>query len=102
MLEINTKHGKVYISEDNIIGLLRNDYYPDKENGYYSIDIQYHRHGMVSLQFKTVSEIESNISFIMSKIKEIRKVDNIDNQDDGYIKGFKEGCEYALKLKDKS
>ena len=99
MIEINTKDGKVYISEGNILGLLRSDYYPEEKRGYYSIDVQYRNIGMVTLKFNNVSDVDSNMIFLVSKIKETKKIHNIDNQEDGYIKGFKEGCEYALKMK---
>lgn len=99
MIEISTKDGRVYISESNIIALLRNDYYPEKEHGYYSIDIQYRNSGMITLKFSNAFDVDSNMIFLVSKIKETKKIHNIDNQDDGYIKGFKEGCEYALKMK---
>lgn len=99
MIEVNTKEGKVYISESNILGLLRSDYYPEKEHGYYSIDVQYRNLGMITLKFNNVSDVDSNMIFLISKIKETKEIHNIDNQEDGYIKGFKEGCEYALKLK---
>ena len=99
MIEVNTKDGKVYISESNILGLLRSDYYPEEERGYYSIDIQYRNLGMITLKFNNVSDVDSNMIFLVSKIKETKEIHNIDNQEDGYIKGFKEGCEYALKLK---
>ena len=50
-------------------------------------------------KFNNVSDVDSNMIFLISKIKETKEIHNIDNQEDGYIKGFKEGCEYALKLK---
>lgn len=90
MLEIKTKNGLSYIITNQILGIQRREYNHSKEDKIYTVDVQY-QSGNVGLEFMSLEEandIAKNISDNVS----------VDEQKD-YVKGFKDGVEYALKLK---
>lgn len=91
MLEIKTKNGLSYINTNQVLGIQRREYNYNKEDKIYTIDVQY-QFGNVSLEFLSLDEAND----IAKKISD--NVSGLDEQKD-YVKGFKDGVEYALKLK---
>lgn len=91
MLEIKTKNGLSYINTNQVLGIQRREYNHNKENTIYTIDVQY-QFGNVGLEFLSLDEAND----ITKKISD--NVSGLDEQKD-YVKGFKDGVEYALKLK---
>jgi hypothetical protein len=95
MLKIKTMDGLTLISESGILGLQRNDYYAhDESKGHYTIEVQYQM-GMVHLKFKRKNEADQIVDFIGNSVN---KTNDTSTGRHDYIKGFKEGVEYALKL----
>lgn len=93
MLEIKTKNGLAYINTNQVLGIQRREYNNSRENEkIYVIDVQYQL-GNVNLEFNNINESNE----ITKKISD--NVSGLDEQKD-YVKGFKDGVEYALKLKD--
>ena len=91
MLEIKTKNGLSYINTNQVLGIQRREYNLSKEDKIYTVDVQY-QFGNIGLEFLSLDEandIAKNIS------------DNVSGPDEqkDYVKGFKDGVEYALKLK---
>lgn len=96
MIEVQTKEGKALVSESGVISILRDSYYPNnKDTGYYGVEIIY-SFGRVSLKFSNEEEANKALDYIKDNISGIK---NISTGREEYIKGFKEGVEYALKLK---
>ena len=91
MLEIKTKNGLSYINTNQVLGIQRREYNHGKEDRIYIIDVQY-QFGNVNLEFLSLDEAND----IAKKISD--NVSGLDEQKD-YVKGFKDGVEYALKLK---
>ena len=91
MLEIKTKNGFSYINTNQVLGIQRREYNHGKEDRIYIIDVQY-QFGNVNLEFLSLDEAND----IAKKIS--NNVSGLDEQKD-YVKGFKDGVEYALKLK---
>lgn len=91
MLEIKTKNGLSYINTNQVLGIQRREYNRSKEDAIYTIDVQY-QFGNVNLEFLSLDEAND----IAKKISD--NVSGLDEQKD-YVKGFKDGVEYALKLK---
>lgn len=96
MIEILTKEGKALVSESGVVSIQRDSYYPNnKDTGYYGVEIIY-SFGRVSLKFSNEEEANKALDYIKDNINGI---ENISTGREEYIKGFKEGVEYALKLK---
>ncbi len=96
MIEILTKEGKALVSESGVISIQRDSYYSNnKDAGYYGVEIIY-SFGRVSLKFSNEEEANKALDYIKDNINGI---ENISTGREEYIKGFKEGVEYALKLK---
>lgn len=91
MLEIKTKNGFSYINTNQVLGIQRREYNYNKEDKIYTVDVQY-QFGNVNLEFMSLDEAND----IAKKIS--NNVSGLDEQKD-YVKGFKDGVEYALKLK---
>lgn len=94
MIKIDTKEGISLVSEVGVLGVQRNNYYPDKEGGYYSLEIQYAM-GMVMLKFNTKPEADEALEYIENNVS---GVVSIGSGKEEYIKGFKEGVEYSLRI----
>lgn len=96
MIEIQTKEGKALVSESGVISIQRDSYYPhNKDTGYYGVEIVY-SFGRVSLKFTSEDEANNALDYIKDNVNGI---ENISTGREEYIKGFKDGVEYALKLK---
>lgn len=96
MIEILTKEGKALVSESGVISIQSDSYYPNnKDTGYYGVEIIY-SFGRVTLKFSNKEEANKALDYIKDNISGI---ENISTGREEYIKGFKEGVEYALKLK---
>ena len=93
MLEIKTINGLSYINTNQVLGVERREYKQGVENKHiYVINIQY-QFGSVSLEFNNLEETNEVVKKIADNIS------GLDEQKD-YVKGFKDGVEYALKLKE--
>lgn len=93
MLEIKTINGLSYINTNQVLGVERSEYKQGVENKHiYVINIQY-QFGSVSLKFNNLEETNE----VVKKIAD--NVSGLDEQKD-YVKGFKDGVEYALRLKE--
>ena len=96
MLEIETKEGKALISESGVISIQRDSYYPNnKDSGYYSVEVRY-EYGSATLKFNNNEDANIALEYIKDNISGVK---SIATGREDYIKGFKEGVEYALKLK---
>lgn len=91
MLEIKTKNGLSYINTNQVLGIQRREYNHSKEDKIYIIDVQY-QFGNVGLEFLSLDEANDTAKNISDNVS------GLDEQKD-YVKGFKDGVEYALKLK---
>lgn len=95
MLEIETKEGKALISESGVIAIQIESYYPQKDIGYYSVEVRY-KFGMAILKFTNEDEANNALSYIKDNVSGVK---NTSSSREDYVKGFKDGVEYALKLK---
>ncbi len=91
MLEIKTKNGLSYINTNQVLGVQRREYNHSTEDKIYIVDVQC-QFGNVNLEFMSLNEAND----MAKKISD--NASGPDEQKD-YVKGFKDGVEYALKLK---
>lgn len=95
MLEVKTKEGKALISESGIISILEDSYYPEKDIGYYMLTISYIRYGNITLKFSSKADASEALIYIKDNTSGV--IDIATGREE-YIRGFKEGVDYALKL----
>jgi len=86
-MEIIANGNKCYIDENRIVGASYNSYSGDTHEVQLSNGV-----GFYQIQVANKEEAEKVIKEIINCIK--------NPKEDDYITGFKEGVEYALKLKD--
>jgi hypothetical protein len=101
---IDGYYGKNYIDETQIQSMTimgefqwQNGNIENKAEEIYNIHINQNMIGTQVLCFKTAELAKDALLEIHSKIEELKSNKTKDSED--YVKGFKDGTEYALKLK---
>jgi len=98
---INARFGDCYINESDVVGIERREYQDNSvDKKIYTASIIFGNMAQMMVEFIHDDDVSRLIeSVLKAKANKLAPMELIEQEEKTYIDGFKDGCEYTLKLK---